>query len=271
MNIGDRLKNLREEKALTQNEVAEKLDVSFQAVSSWEREEYLPDTENLIKLAELYDVSLSSIVEKKKHNFKTKQQIYNIDHMKTFIRTNARHYKLTSTIKALDFAIKAHQTQKRKKSDVPYIYHPLNMACHIFALNLIDDDLISACLLHDVIEDTEYSKDDLPLNDDIKEIVMLLSNEKTNDDNRDKIMKKYFNDISKNPKACIIKCIDRINNITTMSWGLSRDRIYRTIKETEEYFPKLLKVIKDIPDYNNAYYLLNYQLESMIDIYKRLL
>ena len=271
MNIGDRLKELREEKGLTQNEVAERLDVSFQAVSSWERDEYKPDTDNLIKLAEIYDVSLSNIVEERKHNLKTKKQIYNIEHMKTFIKTNARNYELTNTIKALDFAIKAHEKQKRKKSDIPYIYHPLNMACHIFALNLIDDDLISACLLHDVIEDTDYTKDDLPVNDEIKKIILLLSHEKTNEEDREIVMNKYFKDISKNPKACIIKCIDRINNITTMSWGLSRDRMYRAIKETEKYFPKLLKVIKDIPEYNNAYYLLNYQLESMLDIYKRLL
>ena len=65
--------------------------------------------------------------------------------------------------------------------------------------------------------------------------------------------------------------MDRCNNLTTMSWGLSRDRIYRTISETEEYVLPLLKVLKNIPEYNNAYWLLNYQIESMLDIYKRLL
>jgi GTP pyrophosphokinase len=56
-----------------------------------------------------------------------------------------------------------------------------------------------------------------------------------------------------------------------MSWGLSRDRIYRMIKETEEYYPVLLNVVKAAPEYNNAAWLLKYQIESMLDIYKRLM
>ena len=43
------------------------------------------------------------------------------------------------------------------------------------------------------------------------------------------------------------------------------------IKETEEYYPKLLKAIKATPEYNNAAWLLQYQMESMLDIYKRLM
>ena len=51
----------------------------------------------------------------------------------------------------------------------------------------------------------------------------------------------------------------------------SRDRIYRMIKETEEYYPRLIEVIKATPEYNNAAWLLKYQIESMLDIYKRLM
>ena len=74
-----------------------------------------------------------------------------------------------------------------------------------------------------------------------------------------------------NPKAALIKCLDRCNNLTTMSWGLSRDKIFRMIKETEEYYPKLIKSIKATTEYNNAAWLLRYQIESMLDIYKRLM
>ena len=56
-----------------------------------------------------------------------------------------------------------------------------------------------------------------------------------------------------------------------MSWGLSRDKIYRMITETETYYPRLIKVIKDVPEYNDAAWLLKYQIESMLDIYKRLM
>ena len=84
-------------------------------------------------------------------------------------------------------------------------------------------------------------------------------------------MKSYFKALASNSKAALIKCIDRCNNITTMSWGLSRERIYRTIRETEQYVFPLLKVIKDTPEYNDAAWLLKYQIESTLDIYKRLM
>ena len=271
MSIGSNIKSLREERKLTQDQVAEALGISFQAVSSWERDEYKPDTEKLIKLAEFFDVSVSAIAEEKRNTFKTKETIYDWEHMKTYIKTTARNFKLPNTLKAVDFAVKAHEGQSRKHSSIPYIYHPLNLACHALSMDIVDDAVIAACLLHDVIEDCSVKLDELPVNDETKELVRLLTCEKTNDENREKIIGAYYKDIAGNPKAALIKCIDRCNNLTTMSWGLSRERIYRMIKETEEYYPTLLNAIKDTTEYNNAAWLLKYQIESMLDIYKRLM
>ena len=271
MSLGENIKGLREERKLTQEQVSEALGITYQAVSSWERDEYKPDTDKLIKLAELFDVSVSSIVEEKRKTFKTKDAIYNWEHMKTFVKTSAKHLELSNTLKALDFAVEAHEGQKRKKSAVPYIYHPLNLACHALSMDIKEDEVIATCLLHDVVEDCGKTADDLPVNDETKEIVMLLSHPHTTDKNRDKVMKGYYQAILKNPKASLVKCIDRCNNLTTMSWGLSRDRIYRMIKETEEYYPALIKAIKATVEYNNAAWLLRYQIESMLDIYKRLM
>jgi GTP pyrophosphokinase len=131
--------------------------------------------------------------------------------------------------------------------------------------------IIAACLLHDVIEDCNCKYEDLPVNDETKELVELLTCEKTTDDNRQEIISAYYQKIEKNPKAALIKCMDRCNNLTTMSWGLSRERIYRMIRETEEYYPPLIKAIKNTTEYNNAAWLLKYQIESMLDIYKRLM
>ena len=271
MSIGTRIKELREERNLTQEQVAEALGVTFQAVSSWERDSYKPDTEKLIRLAELFEVSVSAVAEERNRAFKTKEAIYNWEHMKTFVKTSARNFKLRNTLKAVDFAVEAHEGQKRKRSAVPYIYHPLNLACHLLSMGIKEDEIIAAALLHDVVEDCGKTVDDLPVNDETKEIVRLLTHSKTTDANRSKVMKTYYDAIAKNPKAALIKCVDRCNNLTTMSWGLSRDRIYRMINETEEYFPRLLKVLKADPDYCNASWLLQYQIESMLDIYKRLM
>lgn len=270
MSMGENIRNLREERKMTQQATADALDVTFQAVSSWERNEYKPDTDKLIKLAELFGVSVSAIVEEKKKTFKTKDAIYNWEHMKTFVKTTARNYKLKNTLKAVGFAVEAHEDQKRKKSDVPYIYHPLNLACHAISMDILEDEVIAACLLHDVVEDCGKTLDDLPVNDETKEIVRLMTHAKTNDEDRDKVMQAYYDELVKNPKAALVKCMDRCNNLTTMSWGLSRDRVYRMILETEKYYPALLKSIKSTVEYDNAAWLLQYQIESMLDIYKRL-
>lgn len=157
------------------------------------------------------------------------------------------------------------------KPAVPYIYHPLNLACHVLSMDITEDEVIAACMLHDVVEDCGKRLEDLPVNDETKELVKLLTKPVVTETDREKEMESYYDRIAGNPKAALIKCIDRCNNLTTMSWGLIRDRIYRMIRETEAYYPILLDVIKAAPEYNNAAWLLKYQMESMLDIYKRLM
>ena len=60
--LGNKLLEFRKKFGLSQEELAEKLDVSRQAVSKWERGESLPDTENLIVISKLYGVSLDELV-----------------------------------------------------------------------------------------------------------------------------------------------------------------------------------------------------------------
>jgi transcriptional regulator with XRE-family HTH domain len=68
MNIetANRLLQYRKENRLSQEELAEKIGVSRQAVSKWERAEASPDTDNLIRLAEVYGVSLDEMLTGKK-------------------------------------------------------------------------------------------------------------------------------------------------------------------------------------------------------------
>ncbi len=70
MNIetANRLYELRKQQGLSQEELAEKLGVSRQAVSKWERSEASPDTDNLIALAKIYGLSLDELVFGEKEN-----------------------------------------------------------------------------------------------------------------------------------------------------------------------------------------------------------
>ena len=62
MTFGNKLLQLRKNRKMSQDMLAEKLNVSRQAVSKWELDETLPDTDNLIKIADLFFVSVEYLV-----------------------------------------------------------------------------------------------------------------------------------------------------------------------------------------------------------------
>lgn len=63
MKIGDKLKNARLKKSMTQEEVAEKLFVSRQSISNWENNKTYPDIGNVIALSDLYQISLDELLK----------------------------------------------------------------------------------------------------------------------------------------------------------------------------------------------------------------
>ncbi|MBQ9457710.1 MAG: helix-turn-helix domain-containing protein [Bacilli bacterium] len=66
MELGERLAKLRKKAGLSQEQLADELGVSRQAVSRWETGEAAPDTENLIALADIYNISLDELVRAQK-------------------------------------------------------------------------------------------------------------------------------------------------------------------------------------------------------------
>ena len=76
MNIetANRLLQYRKQAGLSQEELAEKIGVSRQAVSKWERSEASPDTDNLVTLAELYGVSLDEMLGLKTAKEESKEE-----------------------------------------------------------------------------------------------------------------------------------------------------------------------------------------------------
>ena len=63
MTLGQKIQRLRKEKRLTQEQLAERLHISRQAVSRWELDEVLPDTQNLLPLKEALGVSLDILLD----------------------------------------------------------------------------------------------------------------------------------------------------------------------------------------------------------------
>ena len=71
--IGETIASLRKQKGMTQNELAEKMNVTDKAVSKWERDLSCPDINTISKLADILDVSVEELLKaKKKDNSNTK-------------------------------------------------------------------------------------------------------------------------------------------------------------------------------------------------------
>lgn len=62
MNLGEKLRQIRKQKGLTQEELALKIQISRQAISMWERNEVKPDIDNLKRISGLFEVSIDFLL-----------------------------------------------------------------------------------------------------------------------------------------------------------------------------------------------------------------
>ncbi len=273
MSIGSRIAGARMKRGLTQGKLAEMMNVSFQAISTWERDESLPDTRHLIALAQALNVSLDSLLpEQEDPGWKLNTPGFNPERMYTYVKTRAQAANLTQTLAALPLMRGKHQGQFRRGmvESIPYYVHPLTLACHALAMGIVDDDVLAAALLHDVIEDTPTRPEALPVSDRVREAVCLVSYN-TYEGGKDDIKPLYYQNIGNHPLAALIKCIDRCNNLSCMADGFDRPKMRTYVLETEKYVLPLLDVIRDVPAYNNAAWLLQYQITTLLETFKRLL
>ena len=63
--------------------------------------------------------------------------------------------------RAMRLAVRCHRHQNRKLSDLPYISHPASVALILSQSGFGDEDVLAAALLHDVVEDTDCTLDEL--------------------------------------------------------------------------------------------------------------
>ena len=271
MKMGERIAAARKARKMTQEELAEKIGVSFQAVSTWERDENVPDTKHLKTLAEALGVTVDGLMREESRAWTMREKLFDETHMYTFVKTRAMSLSLSQTIKALGFARERHEGQFRDgPGGVPYIIHPLTMACHALAMGIEDDDVLAALLLHDVVEDAGAQIEELPAGEAVREAVRLVSYN-SYPGPKEKIKPLYYENIGKNPLACLVKCIDRCSNLSTMAMGFSREKMVTYVEQTEQYVIPLLAAVKNEPRWNSAAWLLQYQITSLLETYKRLL
>ena len=158
-------------------------------------------------------------------------------------KQHARRVDTRLILKAYNYALNHHGEQKRKSGE-PYIIHPLNVA-YILADIGLDDNTICAALLHDVVEDTEVTGEDLKkeFGEEIKELVAgvtKLSNIsfETVEEQQVEDYRKMFLAMGKDIRVIIIKLADRLHNMRTLKY-LARDRQIANAKETMDLYAPL--------------------------------
>ena len=141
--------------------------------------------------------------------------------------------------RAFQYAQRSHEGQLRKSGE-PYIIHPLHVAYIVASLGL-DTQTICAALLHDVVEDTEVTYEDIEkdFTEEIAQIVegvTKLSNLfKTAEEKQAENYKKMFIAMEKDIRVILLKLADRLHNISTLEY-LKRDRQIAISKETIEFY-----------------------------------
>lgn len=107
----DRLQELRKKHGYSQEALSEKLGVSRQAVSKWERGESSPDTDNLIALANIYGITLDDILNTEKEIISADSTPLAPPAPKTNFGSDAKEKK--------EPAEKTNEKKERKKSMYP--------------------------------------------------------------------------------------------------------------------------------------------------------
>ena len=197
--------------------------------------------------------------------------------MFTRLKTVAELLGLDETYRALYYIRKQHSGQHRKKLkysnvEIPYIIHPLMMACHAQSMGLNDDRLLSVILLHDVCEDCGILPEDLPFSSEVQDAVSLLTKKFDKNLSKEENETRYYDALKSNRMAAMTKVIDRCNNVSTMAGSFDDKKIADYIDETETYVFPVLSVIKQTwPEYNNAVFLIKYQMLSVLESLKIML
>lgn len=146
-------------------------------------------------------------------------------------------------LKAYFYAEKAHKNQKRASGE-PYFIHPCAVASILIGLGL-DCSTVAAALLHDVIEDTPVSDEDirrefgeqvLTLVEGVTKLGTIKFN--SHEEEEAENFRKIFVAMAKDIRVIIIKLADRLHNMRSLNY-LSKERQQRMAKETLEIFAPL--------------------------------
>lgn len=168
---------------------------------------------------------------KKRHEF-----------LETILKFNP-NYDMDIIARAYDIAAEMHKGQLRKSGE-PYLIHPLAVA-EILADLGMDEETIVAGILHDVVEDTPYTEEEL-ISDFGEEVGLLVDGVtklgslkfKNKEERQVENLRKMFLAMSKDIRVLIIKLSDRLHNLRTINY-MTHDKIIEKCRETLDIYAPL--------------------------------
>ena len=174
-------------------------------------------------MSELKEITIHDIISRKKQNSR---------------RVDSRFI-----MKAYNYALEKHGEQKRNSGE-PYIIHPLQVA-YVLADMGLDEATIAAALLHDVVEDTDATHEDIAkeFGEEVAEMVEGVTKLSTIqfaslEENQVENYRKMFLAMGKDIRVILIKLSDRLHNMRTLKY-LKRDRQIAISKETMDLYSPL--------------------------------
>jgi len=165
--------------------------------------------------------------------------------LKTIIDAYLTESDVERVLAACDYADIAHDGITRKSGE-PYILHPIAVSC-ILAHMRLDAETLMAALLHDVIEDTDFSKEDIAekFGKTVSELVdgvTKLSQSSDKEYNKAASFRKILQATLQDPRVIIIKLADRYHNMTTLD-ALRPDKRARIAQETFDIFVPMARIV----------------------------
>ena len=149
---------------------------------------------------------------------------------------------MTRILAAFELAREAHAEQKRKSGE-PYIIHPIAVATIVAEELKLGANPVIAAFLHDVVEDTAYTIDDIRqrFGDDVAFLVNVVTKKSTDHYEISKQVDNYkqmLNSIHYDIRALLVKLADRLHNMRPLN-SLRPDKQMKIAGETDFFYAPL--------------------------------
>ena len=165
-----------------------------------------------------------------------------INRLFSYLATRTSAEQMESIKRGYEFAFEAHSAQRRRSGE-PYIIHPIAVATILAQELELSDNTVIAAFLHDVVEDTKYTIEDIQVRfgDDVAKLVDAVTKRKKEKYRHSKQVDNYrqiLESVHYDVRALLIKLADRLHNMRTLD-SMSAAKQMKIAGETDYFYAPL--------------------------------